>query len=32
MQFPGRHVARSDLASEHSAMLKELKIAPVNPR
>jgi iron(III) transport system substrate-binding protein len=31
MQTPGRHVARSDLAGEHSAVLKELKIVPVNP-
>ena len=31
MQTPGRHVARSDLAGEHAAMLKELKIVPVNP-
>lgn len=31
MQTPGRHVARTDLASEHSPMLKSLKIAPVNP-
>lgn len=31
MQTPGRHVARSDLAGEHSPMLKELKIVPVNP-
>ena len=31
MKTPGRHVARSDLVGEHSAMLKELKIVPVNP-
>lgn len=31
MQTPGRHVARSDLVGEHSPMLKELKIVPVNP-
>lgn len=31
MQTPGRHVARSDLAGEHSPMLKDLNIVPVNP-
>jgi iron(III) transport system substrate-binding protein len=31
MQTPGRHIARSDVASEQVAMLKELKIVPVNP-
>jgi iron(III) transport system substrate-binding protein len=31
MQTPGRHVARSDLANDQTAMLKELKIIPVNP-
>jgi iron(III) transport system substrate-binding protein len=31
MQTPGRMVARSDLANEQAAMLKELKIVPVQP-
>lgn len=31
MQTPGRLVARSDLVNEQAAMLKELKIVPVNP-
>ncbi len=31
MQTPGRHSARGDFANEQSAMLKDLKIAPVNP-
>ena len=31
MQTPGRHIARSDVANEQAAMLKELKIVPVNP-
>jgi len=31
MQAPGRHIARGDLANEQAAMLKDLKIAPVNP-
>lgn len=31
MQTPGRHIARSDIANEQAAMLKELKIVPVNP-
>jgi len=31
MQTPGRLIARSDLANEQAAMLKELKIVPVNP-
>ena len=31
MQTPGRMVARSDLANEQAAMLRELKIVPVNP-
>ena len=31
MQSPGRHSARADFANEQSAMLKELKIVPVNP-
>lgn len=31
MQTPGRLSARSDLANEQAAMLKELRIVPVNP-
>jgi iron(III) transport system substrate-binding protein len=31
MQTPGRLVARGDLAAEQAAMVKELKIVPVNP-
>ena len=31
MQTPGRLVARGDLANEQAAMLKGLKIVPVNP-
>jgi iron(III) transport system substrate-binding protein len=31
MQTPGRLVARGDLANEQAAMLKKLKIVPVNP-
>jgi len=31
MQTPGRHSARADFANEQSAMLRELKIVPVNP-
>ena len=31
MQTPGRHVARGDLANEQAAMLKNLKIVPVDP-
>ena len=31
MQTPGRHIARGDLANEQAAMLKDLKIVPVNP-
>jgi iron(III) transport system substrate-binding protein len=31
MRTPGRHVARRDLANDHTARLKELKIVPVNP-
>jgi iron(III) transport system substrate-binding protein len=31
MQTPGRLVARSDLAAEQTAIMKELKIVPVNP-
>jgi iron(III) transport system substrate-binding protein len=31
VQTPGRMSARSDLANEQAAMLKELKIVPVNP-
>jgi iron(III) transport system substrate-binding protein len=31
MQTPGRHIARGDLANEQTAMLKDLKIVPVNP-
>lgn len=31
MQTPGRHSARADFSNEQSAMLKELKIVPVNP-
>ena len=31
MQTPGRHIARSDLANEQAAMLRNLKIVPVNP-
>ncbi|MGH7852478.1 MAG: ABC transporter substrate-binding protein [Candidatus Binatia bacterium] len=31
MQTPGRLVARGDLANEQAAMLKQLKIVPVNP-
>lgn len=31
MQTPGRHSARSDFTNEQSAMLKDLKIVPVNP-
>ncbi|HEX9786654.1 MAG TPA: extracellular solute-binding protein [Candidatus Binatia bacterium] len=31
MRTPGRHIARSDLANEQPAMLKQLKIVPVNP-
>jgi iron(III) transport system substrate-binding protein len=31
MGTPGRHIARSDLANEQAAMLKDLKIVPVNP-
>ena len=31
MGTPGRHVARSDLANEQAAILKDLKIVPVNP-
>jgi iron(III) transport system substrate-binding protein len=31
MQTPGRLVARGDLANDQAAMLKKLKIVPVNP-
>lgn len=31
MQTPGRHIARGDLVNEAAAMLKDLKIVPVNP-
>jgi iron(III) transport system substrate-binding protein len=31
MQTPGRLIARGDLANEQAAMLRGLKIAPVNP-
>ncbi len=31
VRTPGRFVARSDLALEQSAALKEIKMAPVNP-
>lgn len=31
MQTPGRLVARGDLVNEQAAMLKQLKIVPVNP-
>ena len=31
MQTPGRLVARGDLANQQAAMLKQLKIVPVNP-
>lgn len=31
MQTPGRLVARSDLANDQAAMLKKLRIVPVNP-
>jgi iron(III) transport system substrate-binding protein len=31
MQTPGRHIARGDLANEQAAMLKALKIVPVDP-
>ncbi len=31
MQTPGRLVARSDLDNEQAAMLKQLKVVPVNP-
>jgi len=31
MQTPGRHVAHRDLANAHTARLKDLTIAPVNP-
>ena len=31
MQSPGRLSARADFANEQSAMLKGLKIVPVNP-
>jgi iron(III) transport system substrate-binding protein len=31
IQTPGRHVAHRDLANAHTARLKELTIAPVNP-
>jgi iron(III) transport system substrate-binding protein len=31
MQTPGRMIARGDLRNERGAMLKELKIVPVNP-
>jgi iron(III) transport system substrate-binding protein len=31
IQTPGRHSARGDLRNEQTAMLKELKITPVNP-
>jgi iron(III) transport system substrate-binding protein len=31
MQTPGRHSARMDFTNEQSAMLKDLKIMPVNP-
>lgn len=31
MQTPGRLVARGDVANEQAAMLKQLKIIPVNP-
>ena len=31
VQTPGRHIARSDVANEQAAVLKELKIVPVNP-
>ena len=31
MQTPGRMIARSDLANEQAAMLRELKIVPVSP-
>ena len=31
MQTPGRHSARADFVNEQAAMLKELKIVPVNP-
>ena len=31
MQTPGRHSARTDFSNEQAAMLKDLKIVPVNP-
>jgi hypothetical protein len=31
MQTPGRLIARGDLANEQAAMLKGLKIVPVDP-
>ena len=31
MQTPGRHVARRDMANDHTARLKDLQIVPVNP-
>jgi len=31
IQTPGRHVAHRDLANDHTARLKDLTIAPVNP-
>ncbi|MBM2806586.1 MAG: Extracellular solute-binding protein [Deltaproteobacteria bacterium] len=31
MQTPGRHGARTDFGNEQAAMLKDLKIVPVNP-
>jgi hypothetical protein len=31
MQTPGRLVARGDLTGEQTALMKELKIVPVNP-
>jgi hypothetical protein len=31
IQTPGRHVAHRGLANAHTARLKELTIAPVNP-
>ena len=31
IQTPGRHSARGDLSNEQAAMLKELKIVPVDP-
>jgi iron(III) transport system substrate-binding protein len=31
MQTPGRHVAHRELSNDHTARLKDLTIAPVNP-